>query len=76
MPTVAKNGIQSEFYPPTVASTPVESVDALNPQCNRTCHHRSWHWNRLYHRRSWHTKRTCHRLLLGYRLTVDGLKPS
>ncbi|MHC5676623.1 hypothetical protein [Nostoc sp.] len=31
MSTVAKNGIQSEFYPPTVLSTPVDTVDALQP---------------------------------------------
>ncbi|MFN6538644.1 MAG: hypothetical protein RM021_020150 [Nostoc sp. EkiNYC01] len=76
MSTVAKNGIQREFHPPTVASTPVDSVDALNPHWNRTCHRRSWQCNRLYHRRSWHTKRTCHHLLLGCRRTVGGLKPS
>ncbi|WP_334888297.1 hypothetical protein [Nostoc sp.] len=31
MSTVAKNGIQREFYPPTVVSTLSTGVDALNP---------------------------------------------
>ncbi|MEH2439895.1 hypothetical protein [Nostoc sp.] len=43
MSTVAKNGIQREFYPSTALPTSVDSVDALQPHTKRSCHCRLRH---------------------------------